>query len=32
MSEAINYVLNNREGLTRFFENGRIDISNNIAE
>ena len=32
MSDAIHYVLNNREGLTRFIEDGRIDISNNITE
>lgn len=32
MSEAINYVSNNREDLTRFSENGQIDISNNITE
>ena len=32
MSDAIRYVLNNREGLTRFIEDGRIDISNNITE
>lgn len=32
MNEAINYVLNNREGLTAFLNDGRIDISNNITE
>ena len=32
MNEAIHYVLNNREGLTEFLNDGRIDISNNITE
>ena len=32
MNEAIQYVLNNRQGLTEFINDGRIDISNNITE
>ena len=32
MKMAINYVLNNREGLTLFLQDGRIDLGNNITE